>query len=62
MSCELFIKDSPIDHSFTHPPLRNPNEHNTAPEGAMQNDLVPELPPLVGYEKIVTVMDLFSCS
>ena len=41
-------------------PLQNPNEHITAPEDAMQIDLVPELPPSGGYESIVTAMDVFS--
>ena len=43
------------------PPLQNPNEHNTAPEDAMQIDLVAGLPPSGGYENIVTAMDVFSC-
>ena len=41
-------------------PLQNPNEHMTAPEDAMQIDLVPGLPPAGGYENIVTAMDVFS--
>ena len=50
------------DHEFfvaSPAPLQNPNEHFTAPEDAMQIDLVPELPPS-GYENIVTAMDVFS--
>ena len=42
------------------PPPQNPNEHVTAPEDAMQIDLVPELPPSGGYTNIVTAMDVFS--
>ena len=42
------------------PPLQNPNELITAPEDAMQIDLVPGLPPSGGYENIVTAMDVFS--
>ena len=60
MSCEQCIRDSRTDLSFTPPPLQNPNEHITAPEGAMKIDLVPELPPSGGYENIVTAMDVFS--
>ena len=59
MSCEQCIRESRIDRSLTHPPLQNPNEHITAPEDAMQFDLVPELPPSGGYENIVTAMDVF---
>ena len=60
MSCEQCNRESRIDRSLTHPPLQNPNEHITAPEDAMQIDLVPELPPSGGYESIVTAMDVFS--
>ena len=60
MSREQCIRESRIDRSLTRPPLQNPNEHITAPEEAMQIDLVPELPPSGGYENIVTAMDVFS--
>ena len=60
MSCEQCIRESRIDRSLSRPPLQNPNEHITAPEDAMQIDLVPELPPSGGYENIVTAMDVFS--
>ena len=60
MSCEQCIKESRIDRSLTHPPLQNLNQHITAPEDAMQIDLVPELPPSGGHENIVTAMDVFS--
>ena len=60
MSCEQCIRESRIDRSLTRPSLQNPNEHITAPEDAMQIDLVPELPPSGGYENIVTAMDVFS--
>ena len=60
MSCGRCVRESRIDRSLTRPPLQNPNEHITAPEEAMQIDLVPELPPSGGYENIVTAMDVFS--
>ena len=60
MSCDQCNGESRIDRSRTRPPLQNPNEHITAPEDAMQIDLVPELPPSGGYENIVTAMDVFS--
>ena len=60
MSCEQCIKESQIDRSFNHPPVQSPNEHITAPEDAMQIDLVPDIPPSGGYENIVTAMDVFS--
>ena len=59
MPCEQCIRESRIYHSLTRPSLQNPNEHGTAPENAMQFDLVPELPPSGGYENIVTAMDIF---
>ena len=60
ISCEQSIGESRFDRILTHPPLQNPNEHITAPEGAMQIDLVPEIPPSGGYENSVTDMDEFS--
>ena len=60
MSREQCLKESRIHRRFTHPLLQNPNEHITAPEYAMQIDLVPELPPSGGYENIVTALDAFS--
>ena len=51
---------SRIDRNLTRPPLQKPNEHITAPEDAMQIDLVPELPPSGGYENIVTAMNVSS--
>ena len=61
MSCEQCIRNSAVNCSFTRSPLQNPNEHITAPEDAMENDLVPESPPCVGFEKKLTAMDVFSC-
>ena len=60
MSCEQCVKKSRLNRSLTHPPLQNPSEHITAPEDAMQTDLVPELPPSGGCENTVTAMDVFS--
>ena len=60
ISCEQCIRESRIDRSLTRPPMQNPNEHITAPEDAMQIDLLPELPQSGGYTKIVTAMDVFS--
>ena len=60
MSCEQCIRESRIDRSLTRPPLQNPNEHITAPEDAMQIDLVPEAPPSGVYTKLVTAMYVFS--
>ena len=60
ISCEQCIRESRMDPSLTRPALQNPNEHITAPEDAIQIDLVPELPPSGGYENIVTAMDVFS--
>ena len=60
MSCEQCIRESRTDRSLTCLPLQNPNEHITAPEDAMQIDLVPKLQPSGGYENIVTAMDVFS--
>ena len=60
MSCGQCIRESRIDRNLTRRPLQDPNEHITAPEDAMQIDLVLDLPPSAGYENIVTAMDVFS--
>ena len=54
------LRESPINPQINRPPLQNPNEYITAPEDAMQLDLVPGLPPSGGYENIVTAIDVFS--
>ena len=59
MSCEQCIRASRVKNRLTRPALQKPNEHITAPEVAMQRDLVPELPPSGRYENIVTAMDVF---
>ena len=60
MSCEPRITESRVKDRFIRPTLQNPSEHITAPEDAMQLDLVPELPPSGGQKNIVTAMDVFS--
>ena len=60
LSCEQCLRESRINPRLTRPPLQNPNEYITAPEDAMQIDLVRGIPPSVGYENIVTAMDVFS--
>ena len=60
MSCEQYIRESRTDRSLTRPPLQNPNDHFTEPENAKQIDIFPELPLFVGYENLVTAMDVFS--
>ena len=42
LSCKQCLRESPIDRSLTRHPQQNPNENITAPEDAMQNDLVPD--------------------
>ena len=60
MSCEQCLRESRINPRLNHLPQQNPNEYITAPEDAMQIDLVPGLPPSGGYENIVTAIDVFS--
>ena len=60
LSCEQCLRESRINPRLTRPPLQNPNEYITAPEDAMQIDLVPGLPPSGGYQNIVTAIDVFS--
>ena len=59
MSCEQCLKESQIKRRLTGPPLQNRNERITAPEDAMQGDLVPELPPSDGCGIIVRALAVF---
>ena len=45
MLCEQCLRESRINPRLTRPHLQNPNEYITAPEDAMEIDLVPGLPP-----------------
>ena len=58
--CEQCLRESRINPQLTRPPLQKPNEYITAPEDAMQIDLVPGLPPSGSYENIVTTIDVLS--
>ena len=60
LSCEQCLTEARINPRLTRPPLQNPNGYITAPEDAMQVDLVPGLPPSGAYENIVTAIDVFS--
>ena len=44
-SCEQCFRESRINPRLTRPPLQNQIEYITAPEDAMQTDLLPGLPP-----------------
>ena len=59
MSCEQCIRELRVNPRLARPSLQNPNEHITAPEDAMQIDLVLGLQSFGGYENIVTAMDVF---
>ena len=60
LSCEQCLRESRINPRLTRLSLQNANEYITAPEDAIQIDLVPGLPPSGGYENIVTAIDVFS--
>ena len=55
---EQYIRESRVDYRLTRPALQNPSEQITAPEDAIQIDLIPELPSCGGNENIVTAMDV----
>ena len=58
MSCKNCIRELRIDSSLTHPPLQIPNEHLTAPDDAIQKNLVPEIPPSGANESILTATNV----
>ena len=59
-TCKQCITESPVETRLTRPALQKASEIITAPEDALQVDLVPELPPSGGYENKVTALDVFS--
>ena len=54
------IRESRVDDRLTRPALQNSSEYTTAPEDAMQIDLVPELSSSGDYENIATAMEVSS--
>ena len=60
MSCEQCIRESRVDDRLIQSALQKSSAHITAPEYVMQIDLLTKIPPSGRYEKIVTVMDVFS--
>ena len=60
LSSEQCHRESRYNRRLSRPTLQNANEYITAPEDAMQIDLVPGLPQSGGYNNIVTAIDVFS--
>ena len=58
--CEICIQDKGINNTRITPELIHIPEWDFGPEYLMQSDLLPELPPSGGYEKIITAIDVFS--
>ena len=58
--CDICIKDKRIKNTLITPELLNLLEWDLGPEDALQIDLLPNLPPSGGYEKIITALDVFS--
>ena len=58
--CEIFIQDKRINNTRITPELIHVSKWDLGPEDLMQIDLLPELPPSGGYEKIITTIDVLS--
>ena len=58
--CEICIQDKRIKNTRNTPELIHIPEWDLRPEDLMQIDLLPELPPIRGYENIITAIDVFS--
>ena len=58
--CELCARDKRVPNATITPELLNLPEWDLGPEDAMQIDLLPNLPPSGGYEKVLTAVDVFS--
>ena len=57
--CKICIQGKRINNTRITPELIHIPEWDLGPEDLMQIDLLPELPPSGGYEKIVTAIDKF---
>ena len=58
--CEQCARDKRVPNATITPELLNLPEWDLGPEDAMQIDLLPNLPPSGGYEKVLTAIDVFS--
>ena len=58
--CEQCAKDKRVPNATITPELLNLPEWDLGPEDAMHIDLLPNLPPSGGYEKVLTAVDVFS--
>ena len=58
--CKICIQDKRINNKRINPELIHFPEWDLGPEDLMQIDLLPELPPSGGYEKIITTIDVSS--
>ena len=58
--CEICIQDKRINNTRITPELFHISEWDLGPEDLLQIDLLPELPPIGGYENILTAIDVFS--
>ena len=58
--CAQCAKDKRVPNAAITPELLNLPEWDFGPEDAMQIDLLPNLPPIGGYENVLTAIDVFS--
>ena len=58
--CEICIQDKRINTTRITPELVHIPDWDLGLEDLMQIDLLPEIPPSVGYENIITAIDVFS--
>ena len=54
------FNDKRIDNTKLRPELLNVHERDMEPEDGMQEDILLELPPSAGYQKIITAIDVIS--
>ena len=58
--CEICIQDKRVNNTRISPEVMHIPEWDLGPEDLMQINLLPELPPSVGYENINRAIDVFS--
>ena len=58
--CQMCIQNKRISNDLLKTELLNCPECDLGPEDILQMDILPNLPPSGGYDKIITAMDVFS--
>ena len=59
-NCQMCIQNKRINNDLLKTELLNYPEWDIGPEDVLQMDILPNLPPSVGFDNIITAIDVFS--